>query len=293
MAVERDPAPDGERAVGAPLTPAIGLDKRSYRRDVSRAFWFALGNTPVGGKLLPWQLRRALGQTSAGGGPCGVSYPLARWGFGDALVTEIDPNRLETWLVSFATRAGRPVALRDFFVGSGDWSPLLHDITDSPLHNEIVDLIAHDLNIEACPVYHRALQRLAAEGPFVRNYIRLARQEDVLAYFQHYVDLIKSVKAQGLMRKADRSDPSGSGTLGGLRSRYHQMIETDVGVAVDRDGRLHRFRGGFHRTAIAKCLGLERMPVVVKLVHAEWLRGVMAETGLPPHQAVIAGVESL
>lgn len=280
----------GEPAADTLLTPAIGLDKRSYRRDLSRAFWFALVNTPAGIRLLPWQLRRALDQIDAGGHPFAVSYPLARWGFGGALVLEIDPNRLETWLVSFASRGGRLVALRDFFVGSGDWSPLLHDITVSPLHNEIVDLIAHDLQIEDCPVYHRAIERLATEGPFVRNYVRLTRREDILTYFQHYVDLIDSVKTHGLMRRAERPDP---GTLGGLRSRYHQMIETDVGVAVDRDGRLHRFRGGFHRTAIAKCLGLERMPVAVKLVHADWLKGVMAETGLPPHQAVIAGLESL
>ena len=35
------------------------------------------------------------------------------------------------------------------------------------------------------------------------------------------------------------------------------------------------------------------MPVAVKLVHADWLRGVIAETGLPPHEAVIAGIEVL
>ena len=137
------------------------------------------------------------------------------------------------------------------------------------------------------------LARLSDEGPFVRNYIRLARPEDVQIYLQHYVDVIESVREHGLLRKSQCAGVRDRGTVGGLRSRYHQLIETDVGVAIDRDGRLHRFRGGFHRTAIAKGLGLDRMPVAVKLVHAEWLKGVMAKTGLPPHQAVVAGIEAL
>ena len=291
MAAEQGPGKEAESAAVLRMAPADGVDKRSYRRDVSRIFWFALSNTPLGTMLLPSQLRRALSETEAG--RFALSYPLARWGFGEALVTEVDPHRLETWLLSFAMRDGDPVALRDFFVGSGDWSSLLRDVATSPLHHEIVELLAHDLKIEDCPVYHRMVARLSAEGPFVRNYIRLSRPEDVQAYLQHYVDLIESVRARGLLRKAERANAGDRGTVGGLRSRYHQLIETDVGVAVDRDGRLHRFRGGFHRTAIAKGLGLDRMPVAVKLVHAEWLKGVMADTGLPPHQAVIAGIEAL
>jgi len=278
---------------GARLTAAGGLDKRSYRRDASRAFWFAIGNTPLGSMLLPSRMARALERTEAEEGRFALSYPLARWGFGEALVMEINPERLETWLLSFAMRDGDPVALRDFFIGSGDWSPLLRDIATSSLNREIVELLAHDLNIEDCPVYHHMVARLSVEGPFVRNYIRLARPEDVQVYLQHYADLIESVREQGLLRKSQRTGVRERGTVGGLRSRYHQLIETDVGVAVDRDGRLHRFRGGFHRTAIAKGLGLDRMPVAVKLVHAAWLRGVMAKTGLPPHRAVIAGIEAL
>ena len=159
MAVEPDPPTDGKGTGGARLTVAGGLDKRSYRRDAARAFWFALGTTPLGSRLLPSRLARALEETEAKDGRFALSYPLARWGFGEALVTEIDPDRLETWLLSFAMRDGDPVALRDFFVGSGDWSALLHDIATSPLNREIDELLAHDLRIEDCPVYHRMVER--------------------------------------------------------------------------------------------------------------------------------------
>lgn len=287
---------DESRAAVRPRTrlrPAGAEDKRSYRRDASRAFWFALGNTPIGNMVLPYQMRRALEIAQRQSGRFALSYPLARWSYGDALVTEVDPARLSTWLLSFATCDGELVVLRDFFVGSGDWSPMLRDVETSPLHQEIVELVANDLDYEKCPSYRRLVEQVASEGPIVRNYIRLGSRQDVQAYFQHYSALIESVRTNGLRRKTERAGQPEAGTVGGLRSRYHEMIETDVGVAVDRDGRLHRFRGGFHRTAIVKCLELERMPVAVKLVHADWLRGVIAETGLPPHEAVIAGITSL
>ena len=287
---------DESRAAVRPrvrLRPAGAEDKRSYRRDASRAFWFALGNTPIGNLVLPHKLKRALKTTEARSGTFALPYPLARWSYGDGLVTDVDPGRLSTWLLSFAARDGNLVVLRDFFLGSGDWSPMLRDMETSPLHQEIVELVANDLDCEKCPIYRRLVEQVASEGPIVRNYIRLGSREDVHAYFQHYADLIVSIRADGLRRSAERERQPEAGTVGGLRSRYHEMIETDVGVAVDRDGRLHRFRGGFHRTAIAKCLELERMPVAVKLVHADWLRGVIAETGLPPHEAVIAGIRSL
>jgi len=297
MAAGPDPANEDEsRAEARPamrLRPAGAEDKRSYRRDAARAFWFALGNTPIGNLVLPHQMRRALNKIEDGRGNFALPYPLARWTYGDGLVTEVDPARLRTWLLSFATRESELVVLRDFFVGSGDWSPMLRDVETSPLHREIVELVANDLDCEKCPSYRRLVEQVASEGPIVRNYIRLGNREDVHAYFQHYADLIESIRADGLRRSAGRERQPEAGTVGGLRSRYHEMIETDVGVAVDRDGRLHRFRGGFHRTAIAKCLELERMPVAVKLVHADWLRGVIAETGLPPHEAVIAGIRSL
>ena len=276
------------------LLPAAAADaKRSYRRDAWRAFWFALANTPLSAAVMPPKMRRALKTTEARSGSFALPYPLARWHYGDALVVEVDPRRLTTWLLSFAAHGEDLVVLRDFFVGSGDWSPMTRDIEATPLHREIVELFANELDIEKCPSYGKLIERLETNGPFTRNYIRLASADDVKAYFQHYVALIDSVRRQGLVRSSRLGgghEPSG---FGGLRSRYHDMIETDAGVAVDRDGRLHRFRGGFHRTAVAKCLELERMPVAVKLVHAGWLRGVIAETGLPPHEAVVAGIRSL
>ena len=77
----------------------------------------------------------------------------------------IDPHRLETWLLSFAMRDGDPVALRDFFVGSGDWSALLRDVASSPLHHEIVELLAHDLKMRRnARAYRRLVEQSGVRG---------------------------------------------------------------------------------------------------------------------------------
>lgn len=50
------------------------------------------------------------------------------------------------------------------------------------------------------------------------------------------------------------------------------LRDTEIGVGIDRDGTIVHVGGGQHRLSIAKLLEIERVPVHVRVRHAEWQR---------------------
>lgn len=68
----------------------------------------------------------------------------------------------------------------------------------------------------------------------------------------------------------------------------------EIRISIDRHGALGVFGGGTHRLSIAKLLGLERVPVILKRVHSEWVASWMdrLETS-DPIQAIEHGVATL
>ncbi len=68
-------------------------------------------------------------------------------------------------------------------------------------------------------------------------------------------------------------------------------MERDIGVAIDADGRLVRHTNGKHRMAAALALGIERIPVEIRLVHTGWLARQSERLGLSPADALLATLE--
>jgi ParB-like chromosome segregation protein Spo0J len=103
-----------------------------------------------------------------------------------------------------------------------------------------------------------------------RQHRRLRTRADVDEYFERFVALFRSIEQHGVVRRAAGRD-------------------RDIGVALGPWGDLVRLPGGQHRLAIASVLGLERIPVQIRMVHADLLRRRMDGRELGP----VAALDSL
>jgi len=121
------------------------------------------------------------------------------------------------------------------------------------------------------------------------NGMPLRSADDVEAYCRHHLMLIESIRQHGVVRRSELERIGKTASRLTANSAALERGETDAGVAIGPRGRLYRYRGGFHRTAAARELGLPSLPVQVKLVHLDWLREMIKETGLPAREAMVEG----
>jgi hypothetical protein len=158
----------------------------------------------------------------------------------------------------------------------------------------MVELVKAGDDYRGSRPYRRLMRRVRRRRPSERNGVLLSTEEDVEAYLRYCRALIKSARKHGVVRRRT------SGTFRGRWLKHRSarpplvdLAERDVGVAIDVNGELVRHLGGKHRTAIAQALGMERIPVEVRLVHVGWLAEEMRRTGLAAHLALQAGLKRL
>ena len=202
-------------------------------------------------------------------------------------------RRIDRWLISAAKSEDRIELPRDHFLIDGPWAPLVRPLEGSRLDREVREFIACQGDFRQTDTFSTFAKRLRDKGKFERNGVTFRTMDDVDAYCRHHVGLIESIRTHGVVRREDLPRIGASSRRSSPSNRFLERVETDAGVAVGPGGRLLRYRGGFHRTAAARELGLNRMPVQVKLVHLTWLRQVVEETRLAPHDALIEGLKRL
>ena len=125
-----------------------------------------------------------------------------------------------------------------------------------------------------------------------RNRIVLDTIEKLDGYFEYYLALIENIESNGIishsdLRLRDRTGRHHRWT----RTFWQDLAERDIGVAIDANGHIVRHTSGRHRMAAALTLGLERIPVEVRLVHARWLRQQSERLSLAPADALVATLE--
>ena len=239
------------------------------------------------------ELAAALGQAPSAGLRYAVPFPLAARVLGEALLIEANPQEMRHWLVSEAKSGEKLETPRDYFVVDGPLGPLRRRLDDSQLDAEARELIACQGDYHSTRLFETLSRRLSKQGSFHRNGVLFRTPADIDAYCQHHLELIASIKAHGVVRRSDLARAGVSAARSTSNAAFLERMEADAGVAVGPNGRLLRYRGGFHRTAAARELGLTRMPVQVKLVHLGWLRGVTDETRLEPFDALLEGLKRL
>jgi hypothetical protein len=272
---------DREAASAAPAMP--------FRRVAAKA---AAPFARPGG-LADLLFARGFRRVTAGRAARSVRIEFALSWFGDDLVTEIDPSRLEHELVEIVDDGSKPVRLSHWFLDGGDWTDLLRPLRPSEVQLEIDAVFDYEDRLEDSPAFRALLANSEAGRPSKRNGVSLTSPELIRSYLEQYRDLRRSMEEHGFRRRAGMPPAAArlfSGTA--VRGEAAERREREVGLAVGPDGTLLRITGGRHRTALAQRLKLPRMPAHVRLVHAAWLQGWVARTALPPGQALVAGIRS-
>jgi hypothetical protein len=255
--------------------------------------WRGVARLPGRTLLLDRLLLRALRQAAACDGGFFVPVPLAEAALGSALWLEPSPASLKLRLTDWVRGAGTRLHIDTCFLGSGDWGAIAEPICDSPVFREARELIDCDFRYRQTEAYARYLTAIAENRPIRRNRIVLSDRQLVDSYFIRFVELFRSIEKNGLLRRRESSRgpwPAASATF---RPFWTELGEKEIGVAVAADGEILRLPGGQHRTAIACALNLPRIPVQVRLLHADWLHRETAKKQLPPSAAIRYGIARL
>ncbi|RPJ05439.1 MAG: hypothetical protein EHM37_21660 [Deltaproteobacteria bacterium] len=244
------------------------------------------------GPLLPleWMLRRGLAEAERRGQGFFVpaSYVLSR--FSDRLLMEIPAAAIKLRLADWISGGGSRLHIDTRFIGAGDWSGISSRVMDSPVAREAHEIFAHGLDYRLTPAYARYLERAEKGNPVRRNNMVLSCRELVASYFERFVDLFRSIQTHGVLgrkehcRYADLSRPSSR------RRLRAEWGEKEIGIAFGRDGQIYRLPGGQHRAAIAIVLGVDLLPVQVRLVHSEWALKRLEEHGGKLSNAILRGI---
>ena len=261
--------------------------ERPKRRRSPAAIAAATLSPILGSQLVFPLLLGSAVKRSLAGAEVRLDPQYARHFFGTSLQFWIDPGRLRLRISDVVLARGRFRWVGRSFLDGADWSRALSPITRSPVHREMSQLVAADLEFRVTQAY-RLLLRAAREGrPATRNGRFLRSAADIDGYFEYCADLVRSMRANGVVWQGElRRAESGAARHRAVRSAMLDSVERDIGVAIALDGTLIRHLGGKHRTAVAQALHLPRIPVELRMVHVGWLAGEMARTGLSADQAL-------
>ncbi len=185
---------------------------------------------------------------------------------------EIDPAR-----VVFRHGRGewpRYVKRWPSLVCPGSWD--LSDIERSPPRlKQMRELFVDGVPFRDSGSYESMLRELETRG--VTHAPKLRSRDAIDAYFQQLEGLHESMARHGFQ----------------ARRGEEVSAEGEITVRVGRDGALIKCGEGTHRLALARVLGIKRVPVVVDLVHWQWARRCMAIAGAPASRSVAMGLAQI
>lgn len=270
--------PGGGRVRYQPGTVSGGTPGR-WSRALSHA------TAPFGGSrfLFPARLAAVLDPARRDAACRSVSSTHARWFFGDSLVLWTDPQKLSERLLDRVRGNGRDVRLAERFLDGGDWGDVIVP-ADTAESRETAELVQYRTDYPEMPTFRTMLARIRKGGRVGRYRQVIDSEEKLHAYFRYFLELTERIESQGFREQSalgPTEDPLGRA----VRGRYADR-QRDIGAAVDERGRLLRFLGGRHRTAIAQALKLPVVPVEIRIVHADWLAEECRRTALPPVDAL-------
>jgi hypothetical protein len=278
------------KAVIRPYTPC----KRSRRDEWVRFLetGATIGIAGMLGPLLPleWMLRRGMAEAESRGQGFFVpaSYVLSR--FSDRLLMEIPAAAIKLRLADWVSWGDSRLHLGSRFIGAGDWSGISSLVMDSPVAREAHEIFEHRLDYRVTLAYARYLERAEKGNPVRRNNIVLSSRELVASYFERFVDLFRSIQTHGVLRRKEHCRYAGLSLPSSIRRLRAEWGEKEIGIAIGREGKVYRLPGGQHRAAIAIVLGVDLLPVQVRLVHSEWVLKRLEEHGGKLSNAILRGI---
>ena len=237
------------------------------------------------------RFNRAVRRLHREGGPA-IPAAQGHFHFGEQLVLTVSTKSLTTRLRDNLSDRGRLRWIGTHFLDGSDWSRIVEPLEKSSSHAEIVELIETRQDFRKGARYRGYAKRIEAGATVKRNRIAIDTIEKLDNFFEYYLSLIADIEKHGIVPHSDL------GLLGqtGRRHRWTRTIwqdlaERDIGVAIDADGKLIRHTNGKHRMAAALALGIETIPVEIRLVHAGWLMREAERRGLSPVHALLAALD--
>lgn len=179
-----------------------------------------------------------------------------------------------------------------YFLTEADWASLTRPAMPSAIMREAVYLRASKLAFKETLIYSRYLEMMEQGYTISRNRAAVNSRERLDDYFERFASLYRSIEQNGVMRMRDvrRSGDLPGSTAPG-KSCDHASNH-DIGIAIGPRGEIAVLPGAQHRLAVASALKLGKVPVQVRMVHGEWLRG-LESIGASPAEAVTRAVAQL
>jgi hypothetical protein len=160
-----------------------------------------------------------------------------------------------------------------FAVCGGDWDQAA--VVRAPFREEQMrQLFVERLPFRETRIYQAMRDQLITHGR--TKFPHCTSEAEITAYFERLERLFLSIKTDGYTRRKPADANAG-----------------EITVRVGRDGSAIKCGQGTHRLAIVRVLGLPSVPVVVDLMHTEWVLSRMQATGLPVRAAVEQGLLQL
>lgn len=243
-----------------------------------------------------WMLRRALTSAPASGvgSAFAVPLPYALEGFRERLCLELPTALLGQRLADWVQCGRQVIHVGDYFIALGGWDAISYPFSKTGVMQEATELSRLDLDYRSTPSYRR--YKIAIDGgrPVRRNKVFLSSEALLDAYFERYLGLFRSIGQHGVLPlRAAREVAVGPASESTVRRYRTEVGERDIGVAIGPQGRIYCLPGGKHRAAIATVLGIPKVPVEVRMVHADWVRAMQMRYGVGPAEAVERGLREL
>jgi hypothetical protein len=144
----------------------------------------------------------------------------------------------------------------------GNWDRSEFRFEDLDVYDAIRRRIEHGVDWRSTELHRRLADELASRGSTSWN---IRSREDLERHFTRLDRLIASIRAHGFKRSHEIALAGEDKGLDG-DAQYGAEIAVNVG----RDGHYY-FQDGRHRLAIAKLLGIPRVPVKVLVRHSQWV----------------------
>jgi len=174
---------------------------------------------------------------------------------------------------------------KDFWNGfgkvmPGDWDRGRPSLNGAPPHHDLAEHIEGSLLYESMREHFvegvpweqtEKLQynfRVLDENPDSTKY---GSREEFLRRYRKFDDLYESIKRDSIQSQRERAIECGE------HSSFRQATRHEIIVDIARDGEILSARMGTHRLYMAKILGLDSIPVLIQVRHADWIDRLTSE----------------
>lgn len=169
----------------------------------------------------------------------------------------IDPDRIEYYHGSGPNAFG--------IVADGDWDTPTSRFEDHVKYRAVYDRYVEGMAWSETELYQQYKQRLERGEP----YWRCTTQKELEAYFESIDELYEQIKERGYQSQRELLSESPKAVRRQNTDAPHPVLQ-EVGVNIYRDGTIAKKGAGFHRLSIAKVLEIDKIPVTVRVRHADW-----------------------